>query len=210
VIDDRLLAWIGVAAVLVVLPGPDTTMVIRSGLRGGRPAALAASAGINTGLVVWTAASALGVAALLEASATAFTVLKVAGAVYLAYVGIRMLILSFREHGALVELRTDRRRLSTRAAFRAGLLTNLLNPKIAATFTTLLPQFVDEDDPAVTRSALLASIFLVLAIVYLAILAVAVGRAAELIQRPRVRAWIERVTALVFLAFAGQLALQRS
>jgi threonine/homoserine/homoserine lactone efflux protein len=210
VIDERLLAWIGVAAVLVVLPGPDTTMVIRSGLRGGRAAALAASAGINTGLVVWTAASALGIAALLEASTTAFTVLKVAGALYLAFVGIRMLVLSFREHGALVGLRPERRPLSMRAAFRSGLLTNLLNPKIAATFTTLLPQFVDEDDPAVARSALLAGVFLVLAILYLALLAIAVGRAADLIQRPRVRAWIERFTALVFLAFAGQLALQRS
>lgn len=120
-----------------------------------------------------------------------------------------MLVLSFREHGALVDLQAERRPLSTRAAFRAGLLTNLLNPKIAATFTTLLPQFVAEDDPAVARSALLAAIFLVLAIAYLALLAVAVGRTAELIQRPGVRVWIERLTAVVFLAFAGQLALQR-
>jgi threonine/homoserine/homoserine lactone efflux protein len=210
VLDHQLLAWVGVAAVLVVLPGPDTTMVLRAGLRGGRQAALAASLGIDTGLLVWTAASALGVAAVLEASTTAFTVLKVVGAIYLAYVGIRMLIGSFREHGALVDIRAERRAMSTRAAFRAGLLTNLLNPKIAATFTTLLPQFVDEDDPAVARSALLAGIFLVLAIIFLAFLAVAVGRAAELIQRPRVRVWIERVTAVVFLGFAGQLALQRS
>jgi threonine/homoserine/homoserine lactone efflux protein len=210
VFDDRLLAWFGVAAILVVLPGPDTTMVLRSGLRGGRGAALASAYGINTGLVVWTAASALGVAALLETSATAFAVLKIAGAAYLAYVGLRMLIGSFREHGALVSLKAERRPLSGYAAFRAGLLTNLLNPKIAATFTTLLPQFVDEDDPAVTRSALLAAIFLVMAIIYLTILAAAVGRAAEVIQRPLVRVWIERLTAIVFLGFALQLALQRS
>ncbi|MBM3678644.1 MAG: LysE family translocator [Actinobacteria bacterium] len=208
-IDDRLLAWIGVAVVLVILPGPDTTMVLRSGLRGGRAAALGAAYGINTGLVVWTAASALGVAALLEASATAFTVLKVAGALYLAYVGIRMLVLSFRTRGTLVALAPERRALSVRAAYRSGLMTNLLNPKIAATFTTLLPQFVAKDDPAVARSALLAGVFLVLGIVYLTILAIAVGKAADLIQRPRVRAWIERLTGVVFLAFSVQLAFQR-
>jgi threonine/homoserine/homoserine lactone efflux protein len=209
VIDHRLLAWVGVAAILVILPGPDTTMVLRSGLRGGRRAALFTSFGINTGLVVWTIASALGVAAILEASAAAFTVLKVAGAVYLAYVGLRMLILSLRAHGTIVLTHPDRRPLDPPAAFRAGLLTNLLNPKIAATFTTLLPQFVDENDPPVGRSALLAAIFLVLAVIYLTFLAIAVARAADVIQRPRVRAWIERLTAVVFLGFAAQLALQR-
>jgi threonine/homoserine/homoserine lactone efflux protein len=200
VFDARLLAWIGVAAVLVVLPGPDMTMVLRSGLRGGRTAALATAYGVNAGLVVWTAASALGIAALLE---------KVAGAAYLAYAGLRMLIQSFREHGALLPGTRESAPMSTRSAFRVGLLCNLLNPKIAATFTTLLPQFVDEGDPAVARSALLAGVFLAMGIGWLTIYAFLIGKAAEIFQRASVRAWIERVTAFVFLGFAVQLALQR-
>jgi threonine/homoserine/homoserine lactone efflux protein len=207
--DGRLLAWIGVAGILVILPGPDMTMVLRSGLRGGRVAALATAYGINAGLVAWTAASALGVAALLATSATAFTVLKVAGAAYLAYAGTRMLVRSFREHGSLLPVRREREPLSTRAAFRAGLLCNLLNPKIAATFTTLLPQFVDKNDPAVAKPALLAAIFLAMGLVWLTVYALLIGRAAELFQRASVRTWIERVTAFVFLGFAVQLAFQR-
>lgn len=208
-IDGRFWGWVGVAAILVVLPGPDTMSLLRAGLRGGRRAALACAYGINTGLVVWAAASALGVAALLEASATAFTVLKVVGALYLGYVGIRMLIGSFRSRSFILRDPRVAARLAPRAAFRSGLTTNLLNPKIAATFTTLLPQFIEPGDPAVARTALLAGVFLLMGIAWLTVYALLIGAASRLFENARVRVWIERITAGVFLAFAGQLLSAR-
>lgn len=208
-IDGRFWAWVGVAAVLVVLPGPDTMAVLRAGLRGGRNAALACAYGINTGLVVWMTASALGIAAVLSTSATAFTVLKIAGAVYLGYVGLRLLIESFRKRSFILREPRAAGPMRPRIAFRSGLTTNLLNPKIAATYTTLLPQFVEAGDPVVARTALLAGVFLVMGIVWLTVYAFLIGAAQRLFENARVRIWIERLTAGVFLAFAGQLITAR-
>lgn len=86
-----MLAFAGVAAVIVVLPGPDTALVLQNGLAHGRRAAVETALGVNAGLLVWAVAGALGIAALLRASAPAFTALKLAGAAYLVWLGLRAL-----------------------------------------------------------------------------------------------------------------------
>src|SRR4030081_671541 len=94
--DARFAAWIAVAVVLIVTPGPDTALIIRNALRAGTRAASISAAGVGAGSAVWAAASVLGVAVLIESSAFAFTVFKFAGAAYLAYLGMRSIIGSFR------------------------------------------------------------------------------------------------------------------
>ena len=131
-----VLAFIGVVAVIVVLPGPDMALVLQNGLTRGRRAAVETALGINGGLLVWAVAAALGIAALLHASAPAFTLLKLAGAAYLVWLGLNALREAWRTKADAPEERPAQRRTSP---FRQGLLSNLLNPKIALVFTTLIP-----------------------------------------------------------------------
>jgi threonine/homoserine/homoserine lactone efflux protein len=206
--DGRLLAFAGVAAVIVVVPGPDMALVLRNGLRGGRRAALATALGINAGLVVWALAAALGVAALLQASATAFTLLKLAGAAYLAYLGLRLLLDSFRSRRPVNEVAAPAPALPAGAALRQGLLTNLLNPKVAVVFTTLIPQFVEPGAGAGTQTVALAAIFVLMGLIWLTAYALAVAGVGRVLARPGVRAWVERVTGAILVALGFRLALE--
>jgi LysE type translocator len=122
-----------VAALIVLVPGPDMALVLRNGVAHGRRAAVATALGVNAGLLVWALAAALGIAAVLHASSEAFTVLKLAGAAYLVLLGARALVDAWRGTGQ--SLPTGPRRRSS--PFREGLLSNLLNPKIALVYTTL-------------------------------------------------------------------------
>ena len=180
-----LLSFFGVAAVLVITPGADMTLVARNAVRGGRRAAYETTAGIMLGLCAWITLSAIGVAALLTASATAFTVLKVAGALYLAYLGVQALRAAIK--GVPIDDEAPRR---ARTPFAEGLLSNLLNPKIAAFFTSFLPQFVDPGEPVLVPSLALGGAFMLMGLAWLLVLGTTVASARGLMSRPRVaRAW---------------------
>src|SRR5687768_13135504 len=150
-VDAQVLAFCGVALVLAVTPGPDMALVLRNSLRAGRRAAFRTVAGISVGLIGWGLASAFGVAAVLAASSTVFTALKIAGGVYLLYLGIQTLR-GLKRNESLGGSATR----APGSPFRQGLVTNLLNPKLAVFFTTLLPQFISPEDPYVARALLLA------------------------------------------------------
>ena len=197
-IDGQLLAFAGVALVVSISPGPDMALVLRNTLRGGRAAGFRTVAGIAIGLLVWATLSALGIAAVLAASTTVFTVLKLAGAAYLVYLGVQ----------SLRALRRDERIEAPRPAgspFRQGLVTNLLNPKLAVLFTTLLPQFIAHDDPA-AKSALLAAIFLAIGLTWLVVYTLIAGVVA---RSRRFRVATEAVTGVVLIALGARLALER-
>ena len=198
-IDGQLLAFAGVALVVSISPGPDMALVLRNTVRGGRSAGFRTVAGIAVGLLVWATLSALGIAAVLAASATVFMVLKLAGAAYLVYLGVQSL-LSIRRG----ESRVEAPKLSG-SPFRQGLVTNLLNPKLAVLFTTLLPQFISQDDPA-AMSALLAAIFLAIGLTWLVVYTLIVGVVA---RSRRFRVVTEAVTGVVLIALGARLALDR-
>jgi len=183
--SGELLSFFGVAAVLVMTPGADMALVTRNAVRGGRRAAFQTIAGIMLGLAAWITLSAMGVAALLTASATAFTVVKVAGAIYLGCLGIQALRAAIR--GDAID---EDRRGRARTPFTEGLLSNLLNPKIAAFFTSFLPQFVDPGEPVLVPSLALGGAFMLMGLVWLAALGSTVASARGVMSRPRVaRAW---------------------
>jgi RhtB (resistance to homoserine/threonine) family protein len=203
-----LIAFAGVAAVVVVLPGPDMALVLRTGVASGRRAALETAVGINAGLLVWALAAALGVAAVLTASATAFTVLKLAGAAYLVFLGVRALRDAWRGTSTAPGPE-ERRSRRTQSAFRQRLLSNLLNPKIALVFTTLIPQFVEPGGPAVAQTVLLAAIFIGMGLVWLTTYALLVAEVGALLRRPVVRRALDAVVGTVLTAFGLRLALER-
>ena len=198
-------SFIGVVAVIVVLPGPDMALVLQNGLTRGRRAAVETALGINAGLLVWAVAAALGIAALLHAFTPAFTALKLAGAAYLVWLGLRALVEAWRGTADAVA-RPARRRTSP---FRQGLLSNLLNPKIALVFTTLIPQFVDAGAPAVAQTLLLAAIFIGMGLVWLTSYALFVARVGALLKRSAVRRVLSAVTGTVLTALGVRLAFER-
>jgi threonine/homoserine/homoserine lactone efflux protein len=199
------------AAVLVITftPGPDMTLYLGKTVRQGRPAGMAAMAGAMTGLLVHTLLVALGLAALLAASATAFLVLKVVGALYLLWVAID----AIRNGSALnVEAgREEARRGSLSSSWATGLGVNLLNPKIIMFFVTFLPQFVDASDPhAVGKLIFLGVVFVALAAPICALMIVFAARIAAALKRsPRLMRAIDWLFAGVFGAFALRLLVAR-
>ena len=125
----HLTAFLGVAALVIITPGPDTALVTKNGLIHGRSASIATAFGVVTGLLVWTLAAALGVAAVVHASATAFTVMKLAGAAYLIWLGIQALRTAGHGSTARRPGRERGRTLDARRGFRQGLIDDLANPR---------------------------------------------------------------------------------
>jgi RhtB (resistance to homoserine/threonine) family protein len=201
----ELLPVLVVAAVVVVTPGVDMALVTRNALLHGRQSALATALGINLGIAFWSVAAALGLAAVVAASAAAFTAIKLAGAAYLIYLGVQAL----RSSGAHAAERLPAAGGPVRrVGFRQGVVSNLLNPKIAVFFTSLLPQFVGTDGSTAARLLLLGALFNVMGIVWLSAYALAVTRARALFGRPRVRRAIERASGVVLIGLGVRLAVE--
>ena len=198
-----LLPFLAISVLLIVVPGPDTAVVTKNALVGGRRGGMLSALGVSTGLVVWTLAASLGIAALLQASAVAFLALKVAGALYLMWIGAQML----RGRDRL-STETAMRPASGGKALRQGLLSDLGNPKVAVFFTSFLPQFV-HGGAVFLPLLLLGAIFAVLTLAWLAVYSVVIGNTSTLLRRPGVRKALDRVTGVVLIAFGVRLALER-
>lgn len=201
--DQQVLAFAVVALVLAMTPGPDMALVTRNGLRYGRRAALVTISGIAVGLVGWIAATALGVAALLAASGTVFTVVKIVGGVYLIYLGVQALLAARRG----VERTPES--APRGSPFRQGLVTNIFNPKLGVFFTTLLPQFIGKHDPVFAKSLLLAGVFVAIGLTWLVVYAHIVSFAGAFMRRPRVQRAFEAVTGIVLVGLGVRIAFER-
>lgn len=180
---------------MVLAPGPSFAVIVNRSIRDGRRAGLLVVAGNTTALTFWASASALGLTALIKTSEIAFVALKIAGAAYLCFLGVQTLL----RKRSLPEAAP-----STRAAYRAGLLTNLTNPKAAVLYLALFPQFL----PA---HSTLGDVF-VLAAVQMAISAswyvtvvLAVAAVRRLLARSVVRTWLDRATSIVLIGLGLRL-----
>lgn len=205
-VDPQLVAFTLVATIVTVIPGADMALVARSVLTRGRRAGYITSAGICTGLWVHALASGVGLSAILVTSAALFSTVKLVGALYLIALGVSSLrsALSARAGApAPVVIATAR---DARRAFTQGLLSNLLNPKVALFYLTLLPQFVRPGDPVLARSLLLAGIHVVIGLAWLFIYTYFLGRLDALMRRPRVRSLLEGVTGSVLVGLGARVA----
>ncbi|WP_266159167.1 LysE family translocator [Dyella silvatica] len=200
--DAFLLACIA----LVLTPGLDTFYVLTRSGREGRVVGMGAVLGINAGCLVHTMAAVFGISAILMTSAWAFTVLKYLGAAYLIWVGLRMLM----TRQAVRESTVTRGR-GLAAAFRQGMLTNLLNPKVALFYLAFLPQFVDRHAAHPQLGLLVLGLsFIGIGLIWSTVLALTGSHIHSLLQRrPRIGLWMDRVCGGVLLGFGVRLALQR-
>jgi threonine/homoserine/homoserine lactone efflux protein len=203
---STLLAFVAVAAVVIVTPGQDTALVIRNTLAGRRTAGIATALGVSAGQAVWALATSVGLAALIVASERSFLALKLVGAVYLVYLGLHSLWRALRRR-SVSRTTEPASRPGRRAAFRQGVLSNLGNPKMAVFFTSLLPQFAHGG--AFLDLLALGLVFAVLTVTWLIVYALAVERASGVLLRPGVRRALDAVTGAVLVALGLRLAAER-
>lgn len=200
--DAFLLACIA----LNLTPGLDTFYILARSGREGHLVGLGAALGINAGCVVHTLAAVLGLSAILMTSALAFSVLKYVGAAYLVWIGLRMLLARQATHAS-----TETRGRGFAAAFRQGMLTNALNPKVALFYLAFLPQFVAMREPHAQLGLLVLGLsFIGTGLCWSLVLAMAGSRIHRLLQRkPGIERWMDRVCGTVLLGFGLKLALQQ-
>ena len=223
---DNLLLFVPMAAILVMLPGPDFALIAKISLMNGRPQGQAA-VGVALGICVHTSAAMLGISAIIAQSVLWFSILKYVGAAYLVWLGIQALragqragqpvsaavVKTVQQPQASANVRADAaspaQRLSLRQwlhFFGQGFLTNALNPKAVLIFLTFLPQFMDPHAPLAPQFLTLGSIMSGLCLFWYVPLAYMLGRIRHIFETSRFQKWMQRCTGLVFIAFGLKLA----
>ncbi|HEY6959614.1 MAG TPA: LysE family translocator [Candidatus Limnocylindria bacterium] len=194
-----------VLALLTVSPGADMALVAKVTLQRGRSDAFVTTVGICSGLFVHATASALGLSVILATSADAFTAVKLAGAAYLAYLGIRSLRASLHPEVPQAAVASSR----SAGPFVQGLFSNVLNPKVAVFYLTFLPQFIDPRGNVLAQSLVLAAVHAVMGLLWLTAYAYVLGRVARALASGTLRRILERVTGVVLIGLGARLAFER-
>lgn len=219
----EILAAAGVLALITLLPGPDMAVVTKRAVSSGPAGGYRTAGGIVLGLLVWGLLTVAGLAAVLAASAVAYTVVKVVGCAYLLYLGVRTLWES-RKSAAASSAGTAEADAAHGAAdgpgaglgggafeaWRTGLMSNLFNPKIAVFYTGLLPSLAPKELPVPAGLTLLVVLHVAITLAWLCGYVWMVTRARAVFEKPRVRRVMDRVTGVALLAFGARLATESS
>ena len=206
--DERVITGSLLLVLLTITPGADLVLIAKVALADGRRAAFLASLGICSGLPVHATASALGISAILATSALAFTIVKILGAAYLVFLGLQTLSHARRSVPIAAET-VSGSGPRARSVFLHGLLSNLLNPKVALFYFNFLPQFIAPDEPMLARSWLFAALHAAMGFVWLFGYAYVFDRLGSIMRRPAVRRWLERLTGIVLVGLGVRLAIER-
>ena len=207
IVGSEILAFIVVAAVVIAAPGPDTALTIRNTLLGSRRSGVFTVLGVVSGQATWAVATSAGIAALLVASEPAFLAVKLLGGAYLIFLGVQALLAAVRRTPvAGVEQFRRAARVAPTVAYRQGLISNLGNPKMAAFFPSLLPQFAGSGDPSFWALLALGLVFCALTLVWLTAYALVVAKAGDLFRGGRVRRLLDAVTGVVLVTLGFRVA----
>lgn len=226
--DAQVIQFILVAAVLTATPGADTMLVVRSVLRRGKQAGFATTFGVCLGLFVHATVSALGLSVLLVRSALAFNIVRWAGVAYLLFLGGQSLWRLARADGVSDKTPPEPPMFTStdaedatgqtslwlrftwqRQAFLEGLLTNILNPKVAVFYLAFLPQFISSGDPVLAKSLLLAGLHFSMGMLWLSFVTVLLGHLGSVISQGNTGRWLEGVAGVVLIGFGLRLALEQ-
>jgi threonine/homoserine/homoserine lactone efflux protein len=205
-----LLTFLGLSIVVIATPGPDTALTVRNTLLGGRTAGTFTALGVSMGQVTWSVATSLGLVAVLLASKPIFQTLKLVGAAYLVYLGIRSLLAACHRSPLSdgVVARGAGTSLARFTALRQGIINNLANPKMAVFFASVLPQFAPPGDGMLSRLLLLGVLFSVLTFLWLTAYTVAIARAGRLLRGSRVARVVEGVAGLTLIGLGVRVATE--
>lgn len=205
--------FVGAVFLLNVTPGPDTAYIVGRSVAQGRAAGVMSSLGVSAGCCVHALATAFGLTALLAASPIAFSIIKYAGAAYLVWLGLRMILTTFRpgpgDGTATSPAPADTSARGLRALFMQGFLTNVLNPKVILFFLSFFPQFVDPKAGHQAAAFLvLGAIMIVMTTIWNTLVAWLAGTLTRRVsQAPRLKCWLDRVVGTAFIGLGARLAL---
>lgn len=194
-------AFVPIALIFGVTPGPDATLAIRSSLANGTTHGVAVALGAATGSLAWGFAAAVGVASFVTNVPAAFEILRWGGAAYLVFLGVQ----TISSAGSWVvpgEVTSQRTRGSVKRAFATGIIADLLNPKMGVFYLAVIPQFIPKDGPIFAWSMLLMGIEFVIAVICLSLYAVLASSIRGLLSRGTIGVWMDRVLGMVLLALA--------
>ncbi len=206
--DGLTLAFIPVAAVLTITPGSDTMLVVNNTLTRSTADGLCTVAGINAGLLIHALASALGLSMILMNSAVAFEMVKMAGALYIIFLGIQSLRASRQAVQNVVSSKQCSKGIA--ASIREGFLTNVLNPKVAVFYLALLPQFISPSDNILHKSLTLMAIHFTMGITWFGFITLALGKVRHLISGEKFKKRLEAISGVVFIGLGLRMALSKS
>ncbi len=199
-----MLTFLGVSVLLVLTPGPNQALLTSRVLSGGRAAGFAVVRGLACGMAVHVCAAIAGLSALLASSAEVFGAVKLLGGAYLLFLGVAAILRARRPAAEAPPARTGRG-----SPFREGLLSMSLNPKATVFFVAVVPQFVEPGPGAATRVAALLLVYGAICLVFWSAFVLLLHRAREVVRRPRVRAWMERITGGALIGLGARLAAAR-
>jgi threonine/homoserine/homoserine lactone efflux protein len=223
-VTTALLGFALASTLVILAPGPDSMLVMRNTMRGGRRAGWVTACGTLSGLTIWALAAALGLSALLRVSTVGYDILRFCGAAYLIWLGVTSFA-HFRRKGTAEPAAqaggsapaapgltgpglTGPGTARPRRAYLNGLLSNLFNPKISVFFMAFLPAFVPAGASAAEFSLALGIWFIAETGLWLAVVAWLADRGVRWLRRPAVQRWIERVTGIVLIGFGIRLATE--
>lgn len=220
---EQLLPFLAGSILITVVPGADMALIMRQVFIGGTALAQRTIFGNLTGLIVHATALAVGLSALLVASAEAYTAVKLAGAAYLVYLGVQSLLSAWRA-GSMASRRSSSgetgveaaaeatprstRVPSMRTAYLQGVISTVLNPKPALLFLTFLPQFVDTSRAVLPQIMFLAGVHIVVGLIWLTMYAHLLHRAHRTLTRADVKRWLEGATGVVLIALGLRVAVE--
>lgn len=201
---ESLLSFAVLAGLLTIVPGIDTTLVLRTAITRGNKEAFAAMFGISLGVLVWGVAAAVGVSALLLVSEVAFQAVKYAGAAYLLYMGFQLIRNAEQHQTSEVEVKAG----SLWAMFIRGLTANLLNPKVGVFYMAVLPQFIWAGAEGWLAGILLSLVHVVEGVIWLSVMILATNFARGFLSKPKSKMWIDRIAGSALIGFGLKTALE--
>lgn len=201
---QNILLFMGLSWVLVITPGPDLMYVLTQGISGGKKAGLVSAVGVTLGIFVHTAFAALGLSVILKTSATAFTIVKIIGASYLIYLGVKMLL---SKHSKLKII--EEKQISLKKIFRQGVVSNTLNPKVALFFMAFLPQFIKTNGTEISPIPflILGTIFAFFVLIFLGVLGYFSGIVGQYLKtKTALYKWIHNLSGSIMILLGIRLA----
>ena len=210
-IEQALLSFTLAAGLLTITPGLDTALVLRTAAVEGKKQALLAGVGICSGCLLWGAAASFGLSALLAVSGFAYNVLRIFGAIYLGYLGIKLLIRAFASTSSNIGAQLEE--YGSRDGFlwfKRGLLTNLLNPKVGVFYLSFLPQFIPTGVPVWSFSVLLALIHATEGLLWFLLLTNATELISSWLRQRRVVMALDSLMGAILIAFGLKLVLDKA
>jgi threonine/homoserine/homoserine lactone efflux protein len=196
-----------VAGLLTIVPGLDTAMVLRSAASLGPRHGFATALGVSAGALIWGAAAAVGVSALLAASTAAYTAIRIAGAVYMVWLGSKLLLRALRGETEPLAAADPTRSRALGRSWARGLLTNLLNPKIGAFYVAVLPQFIPAHDSHLGVGLLLAFVHDIEGLVWFTAIILGTHSVRALLHKRSMRRAVDGATGATLMGFGLKLGL---